>query len=87
MKTDHLCQSCSIPLKKNPGGNGTEADGSLSTKYCDMCYKDGEFIQDMTVDEMQQFVEDVLVKEQRVPRFFARWMARVIPKLERWKTS
>jgi len=31
---------------------GTNADGSLSDEYCTYCYGDGEFTNDMTMDEM-----------------------------------
>ena len=33
------CQSCGMPLKTERD-KGTEKDGSLSDKYCAMCYKD-----------------------------------------------
>jgi hypothetical protein len=37
-------RKCSFPLKKDKKGGGTEIDGSLSTKYCSMCYEKGEFL-------------------------------------------
>ena len=32
------CQSCGMPLKSDPGGGGTNADGTHSDEYCSYCY-------------------------------------------------
>ncbi len=37
------CQSCSMPMKKDPKGGGTNADGSLSKMYSSYCWEKGEF--------------------------------------------
>ena len=44
MKIYKFCQSCGFPLEKDKNGGGNEKDGSLSSKYCSMCYQNGEFI-------------------------------------------
>ena len=78
-----MCQSCSMPLAgKN---NGTEKDGTLSQKYCNLCYKDGAFIDpDMTLEQMKEITDKVL-KEKGWGRI-RRWLAvGYIAKLERWK--
>lgn len=63
---------------------GIEKDGSKS-KYCSLCYKDGEFIQpDMTVDEMRDFCVDIMNKEMKMPKFIAKLLTKNIYKLERW---
>lgn len=47
---EKFCQSCGMPLK---GNQGTEQDGSLSEKYCQLCYKDGTFVEpNITMKEM-----------------------------------
>lgn len=80
------CQSCSMPLKKDPNGGGTNADGSTSAKYCSMCYQNGTFSQpDMTVTEMQALVTNQMAK-MGFPKFLARFFTKGIPKLERWKS-
>jgi hypothetical protein len=79
------CQSCSMPMKKDPAGGGTNADGSKSAKYCSYCYQNGQFKSpNMTVAEMQALVRDKL-QEMHFPGFIAGLMAKSIPKLERWK--
>lgn len=79
------CQSCGMPLNKDPNGGGSEADGSKSTKYCSLCYTDGGFIQpDMTVDGMKQLVSEKM-KEMKIPGFLGWFFTRGIPRLERWR--
>jgi len=81
------CQSCSMPLKKDEKGGGSNADGSLSKMYCSYCYENGSFINpDMTVNEMQELVKNRL-KEIRFPGFLADIFTKGIPKLERWKNN
>ena len=74
-----------MPLKRDPKGGGTEADGKKSTMYCSHCYEGGRFMSPkMTVLEMQVLVKDKL-KEMGFPGFLAGFFTKGIPKLERWK--
>lgn len=83
-RTFSNCQSCGMPLRKSPNGGGTNADGSISKKYCAYCYQGGAYVQpEMRVEEMQAFVKGKL-KEMGFPGFLAGWMTKGIPKLERW---
>lgn len=69
---------------------GPNADGSISEDYCMYCYKDGEFTQDMTMEEMlehcAQFTDEInrqsgqnLTKEEAKEQ-----MRRYFPNLKRW---
>jgi hypothetical protein len=81
------CQSCGMPLKKDPQGGATEKDGSKNVKYCSRCYQAGAFTTpNMTVGEMQALVKSKL-KEMGFPVFLAGLFTRGIPKLERWKSA
>lgn len=81
----NICQSCGMPLNKDPAGGGTEADGSKSTTYCSLCYQNGEFFQpDMTAKEMQEFCIDMM-RKKGWPRPVAWLFTRQIPKLDRWR--
>jgi len=53
MENAKVCQSCGMPLKM-PEEKGTNKDGSLSEEYCVYCYKEGEFTQDVSVEEMTE---------------------------------
>ncbi len=86
MSNNHKnCQSCGMPMNKDPDGGGSEADGTRSTRYCSHCYKDGNFTQpDITVDEMKQLVKEKMA-EMKIPGFMGWFFTRGIPKLERWR--
>ncbi len=83
----HQCQSCGMPLKRDPSGKWgwTEKDGSISTMYCSLCYKDGAFIWwDCTVSQMQEIVEKAM-KDQWYGRLMRKMTRIQIPRLARWK--
>jgi hypothetical protein len=83
-----VCQSCGMPLNKDPRGGGTNADGSTSKKYCSHCYQNGSFTQpDMTAEQMQQFVKAKLKTMGFVFRLFAGMFVKGIPQLARWKEN
>lgn len=80
-----MCQSCGMPLSKDPQGGGTNVDGSKSSMYCSYCYQNGAFTApDITAVQMQEFVVAKL-KEMHYPGFIAKFFAKSIPSLERWK--
>ena len=81
------CQSCGMPLSKDPRGGGTNADGSKSTEYCSKCYSGGAFTQpDITAAEMTTLVEGKL-RSMHFPRFLAKRFAKEVPTLRRWKNQ
>ncbi len=81
-----FCQSCGMPMKKDPKGGGTEADGSKSDAYCSLCYEDGEFFNpEFTAREMQDFCIEQ-IKKQGMSRPLAWLFTRGIPRLERWQS-
>lgn len=78
------CQSCGMPLSKDPQGSGTEANGSRSHKYCSHCYLNGLFtLPNLTAEQMKARVKEKL-KEKGFPGFIAAFFAMRIPKLKRW---
>ena len=81
-----MCQSCGMPLKKDPQGGGTNADGSKSEKYCSYCYQGGAFVggDEMTVEEFQEFCRKEMIKGG-YSRFFAWLWTRGMGRLERWQ--
>ncbi|KKR20826.1 MAG: hypothetical protein UT48_C0016G0018 [Parcubacteria group bacterium GW2011_GWE2_39_37] len=86
-QTYKICQSCAMPLKKDPQGGGTEADGSKSIRYCSYCYQNGAFLApDWSVTQMQEFCKTKL-KEMGMPGFIAGFLTKGISKLERWKSN
>ena len=87
MKEYKFCQSCSYPMKKDPKGGGTEKDGSISKKYCSMCYENGVFLTPPDIDTPQK-MQKFCIQEMKKSGYngFIAWMTtRSILKLERWK--
>lgn len=81
------CQSCGMPMNKDPEGGGTEADGSRSALYCSMCYDKGAFIWDGDdVKAYQAYVVDAMVKDGWW-RPLAWLLTRDVPKLGRWQKA
>ena len=86
-----FCQSCGMPLTDDV--LGTNADGSKNEDYCMYCYKDGQFLQDCTMEEMiehcAQFVNAVneglekpITKEEYIGM-----MKSYFPQLKRWRKT
>ncbi len=81
------CQSCAMPLKKDPKGGSFNSDGSKNLMYCSHCYDSGQFTQpDWNAKQMQSFVKSKM-KSMGFPGFLAGIFTKGIPKLQRWKTQ
>ena len=85
MTSSARCQSCGMPLKADPKGGGTNADGSHSNEYCSLCYQSGKLINpEMTIDEMRALIIEKL-GEKGYPRFIARFFTIGLDRLKRWR--
>lgn len=87
MKDYKLCQSCGYPLNRDEKGGGSEADGSISPKYCSMCYENGQFLSPPEVTDakaMQRFCIAEM-KKGGMNGALAWLLTRGVPRLERWK--
>jgi hypothetical protein len=79
-----FCQSCGMPLSKDPGAGGTNADGSKSTEYCSKCYAGGQFVDpSITFDQMKEKVLGRM-KQMGLPKFLANYFVKDMANLKRW---
>jgi len=80
------CQSCGMPLKRDAKGGGSNADGSLSMKYCSYCFEKGEFIyKGNDVYAFQDYCKQKMMEGGHSK--FTSWLfTRGMKRLERWKT-
>lgn len=82
-----FCQSCGMPLSRDPLGGGTNQDGSHNSEYCSHCYRDGRFTEpSLTADQMIEKVQGKL-RRMHFPQFLARRFTRTIPTLNRWQAT
>ena len=83
--TYKMCQSCGMPLKKDPQQGGTNADGSKNNKYCSYCYQNGKFLYEGNkVEEFQDFCKQKMI-EGGHNKFMSWLFTRGMKRLERWK--
>lgn len=87
MAKKKFCQSCGYPMDGGVEKCGTNSDGSLSEKYCSMCYKDGKFLNPPEIDTAQKFQKYCMeeMKKDGMNGVLAWILTRSIPSLERWK--
>lgn len=86
-KTYKNCQSCGMPMKKDPQGGGINTNGTKSVMYCSYCYQNGAFTApEWTAEKMQEFCKGKL-KEMGWPGWLAGFFTKGIPKLERWNNQ
>lgn len=84
------CQSCGMSLE-NDSDKGTEKDGGKSEVFCAFCYKQGEFAQDVTVEEMVEHNLQGLKEWNRSvglnlsKREAREQLMEFLPTLKRWK--
>jgi hypothetical protein len=86
MKQNKFCQSCSMPMSKDPKGGSTNADGSINTLYCSYCYQNGAFIFEGTVEEFQEMCRQKMI-ESGQSKFLAWLLTRGMKRLPRWKNK
>ena len=82
-----ICQSCGMPMQAEQ--YGTNQDGSSNDKYCCYCFKDGEFAQKWTVEEMVEFCAPFEVEGGRAKtkEEAKKMLMAYFPTLERWKVK
>lgn len=83
----NICQSCGMPLEKDPQNGGTNQDKSKSEKYCSFCYRDGIFLDgNITLNEKIERNVRLAVEKFNMTESQAREIAvKVLPGLERWR--
>ena len=79
-----ICQSCGMPLSK-PEQFGINADWSKNEDYCIYCYKDGKFIDDVSmekyIDMCSQYWEQAGMTNEEMKEY----CTKLFPTLKRWE--
>ena len=81
------CQSCGMPLSKEFGNFGTNADGTESDEFCVFCFANGDFTNpNQTLEEMIASSIENMTTDLQMPLERARELANsFIPTLRRWQ--
>ncbi len=81
-----ICQSCAMPLTPEDM-YATEKDGSKNEDYCKWCYKDGEFLDQCSMEEYiekcSQFGEQAGMTNEQMKEY----CTKIFPTLKRWKQA
>ncbi len=80
-----ICQSCGMPMGEEQ--YGTEKDGSRNDTYCCYCYKDGDFVQKCSMEEMADFCAPFEVEGGRAKTLeeAKAGLMEYFPSLKRWQ--
>ena len=85
-----FCQSCGMPLTAD-ADCAQEADGTINHDYCKYCYRDGRFLQDLTLEQMidhcAQFLDEVnkQMPHPLTPEEYRQMLSNLLPQLKRWR--
>ena len=82
---DKICQSCGMPLKKSD--LGTEKDGSLSQDYCKYCYQNGEFVDNVSMEEYIEMCSQFGAQAGMTNEQMKEYCTQLFPTLKRWKNK
>ncbi|HOJ91894.1 MAG TPA: zinc ribbon domain-containing protein, partial [Saprospiraceae bacterium] len=78
-----ICQSCGMPLDKDPYKGGTNLDQSKSDKYCSFCFKEGKFMDEGITLEQKIEKNIKMAVNMGMPQDKAQEMAEsILPNLE-----
>ena len=85
-----FCQSCGMKLSRIEDF-GTNEDGSTNFDYCQYCYKDGHFLQDVTMEGMiehcAQFISEMnkMMPKPMTADEYRQMANAFFPMLKRWR--
>lgn len=80
-----VCQSCAMPITDG-SQLGTEKDGSVNHDYCIYCYKDGEFIHKVSMEEYIDMCSQYGAQAGMTNDQMRELCQRTFPTLKRWRS-
>ena len=79
-----ICQSCSMPIA-NQNQYGINKDGSLNEDYCIYCYKNGQFVHNVTMEEYIEMNVPFASQAGMTEAEMRKHCTKLFPTLKRWK--
>ena len=84
MEESRICQSCGMPITSNEQ-LGTEVNGELNNDYCKYCYKDGEFIDKVSMEEYIDMCAQYGAQAGMTNEEMKAHCTKLFPTLKRWQ--
>ena len=81
-----ICQSCAMPITLDEQ-LGTNKDGSINNDYCKYCYKNGEFIDKVTMEEYIEMCSKYGSQAGMTNEEMKVHCQNLFPTLKRWKDN
>ncbi len=81
-----ICQSCGMPITSTDL-LGTNKDGSINNDYCKYCYKDGFFIDDVSMEEYIEMCSKYGSQAGMTNEEMKEHCTKLFPSLKRWRKS
>lgn len=81
---NRICQSCGMPIIIDKQ-LGTNKDGSRNNDYCIYCYKDGEFIDKVSMEEYIKMCSQYGAQAGMTNEEMKKHCEKLFPTLKRWK--
>ena len=78
-----ICQSCGMPITSNDV-LGTNKDGSINEDYCKYCYIDGNFVDDVTMEEYIDMCSKYGSQAGMTNEEMKIYCTKLFPTLKRW---
>ena len=79
-----ICQSCGMPMPDN-SLLGTNIDGSKNPDYCIYCYKNGEFIDKVSMEKYIEMMVPFAAQANMTGDEMRHHCETIFPTLKRWK--
>lgn len=79
-----ICQSCGMPMESEDV-LGTNADGSINEDYCKYCYTNGEFIDQVSMEEYIEMCSQFGAQAGMTNTEMKAYCQKLFPTLKRWK--
>lgn len=81
-----ICQSCGMPIISEDQ-LGTNKDKSINKDYCKYCYVDGEFIDNVTMEEYIEMCSQYGEQAGMTNGEMKEHCIKLFPTLKRWKKN
>ncbi len=80
---NRICQSCGMPITSTDL-LGTNKDGSINNDYCKYCYKDGNFIDDVSMEEYIEMCSKYGSQAGMTNEEMKKYCTKLFPGLKGW---